>query len=502
MTVAESPFSDDLEYLKGIADDAVREPFGARLMRLAAELDASLQSQIDYLADDPWEGIDYDRYLSTDDDGKTVFLREDAIEAVRVRLRYRHDGGNGAVLHRGTWVRRVGELSALAYVRHCVYRFVTDIPHRASMVENAVRYAAEPPPSIGREYVGFANGDLRLSDLQLVPAHPDHGVWARVSADWDPQATCPAFDAYIDHHVVAEDHLMLWAMIASALVPWLPADVAFWLFGDPRTGKNTIIERVQALMTSWAAVINLSSYAGDRFAAAAIVGATVAIDEDADLAFVEGSNAIKRATSSKGRERIEDKGVTATSAERTATIVMASNGSPRFDDPALATRLRLIRMRNENSFLDREDPNASRPLETPEEMAGIARRAVLEGLLPLLDGSSCAFVSNAALVQQVRAAGNTSAGWLQALADDQYNGHHPPAGTELRVSYLEFRLWCAENGERVTPSARRWHGDLEAHLTAFGWTSAAAARWKEKFDPGPGGGKPYWRDVKGVELTA
>jgi phage/plasmid-associated DNA primase len=486
----QSPFSSDPEYLQNLARDAAE-----RAVTMAQQAQAEQAAEraakalaanytIEYDGNmplDPWDNVSYDRFHIDDGKGGETFLRKAAIAFTETRTHFRKNGAYGVVWHKGTWCTRVEGVRADEYVQHLVYKHVTDIPQRAGAVLKAVlnRAPLGDPPT-GTEYVGFRNGDLRLSDLELVPADPSHGIWTRVQTEWDADATCPKFSAYIDRHVVAEDHGLLWAMIADSMVPRLCADALYLLLGKGRTGKGTILAGVQRLAGPYAGTITLSAFGQDKFAASFFDGCTVAIDEDTEARYLEGCAALKRLTSANGQQSIEAKGKDAINKPRTASIVAASNDKPVFDDPALARRLRLIRTRSENSFVNREDPSAVSKLFTPQEMRGIAHQAVIRGLLPLLDGTSPAFQSNEALIQEIRVQGSATAAWLQEQLENHYKGRRPPEGSDLRVTYAEFKTWCALSGEKEIPH-RRWQQEMDRHLQDFGWKTREKAdkQWRQ-----------------------
>jgi hypothetical protein len=480
----QSPFSSDPEYLQNLARDAAE-----RAVTMAQQAQAEQAAEraakalaanytIEYdgnLPIDPWDNVSYDRFHIDDGKGGETFLRKAAIAFTETRTHFRKTGAHGVVWHRGTWCAKVDGVHADEYVKHLIYKHVTDIPQRAGAVFSAVTNRAPLGyPPIGRTHVGFLNGDLRLSDLELVPADPSHGIWTRVQTEWSSEATAPRFEKYVEDHVMAEDHGMLWAMIADSMVPWLCADALYLLLGKGRTGKGTILSGVQRLAGPFAGSIQLAKFDQNKFASSNFDGCTVAIDEDTEARYLEGCAALKRLTSSNGLEIVEHKGKDAVSKPRTASIVAASNDKPVFDDPALARRLRLIRTRPENSFVDREDPTTSETLFTSEEIAGMARLAVMRGLKPLLAGTSPAFKSNKALIQEIRVLGSAVAAWFQVLLEDHYDGQPPPEGASLRVTHGEFIGWCHET-ENKTMNVQKWSAEMDRHLSDFGWKSRERA---------------------------
>ncbi len=483
-------FSTDPEFLRQVAQTGAEMAVAAveKLQRERAQekqaVALSELYQIEYdglMPRDPWEGVSYDQFHMDDGKGGVTFLRQAAVAFTTSRTHYRKTQGPGLVWHQGVWREKVEGVYADEWVKHLIYKHITDIPQRAGAVHTAVvNKAPIGEPLISKDYIGFLNGDLRLSDGCLVAAKPDHGVWTRVQAVWDQSSECPQLDAYLDRHIVAEDHPMFWAMVADSMKPWLSADALYLILGKRRTGKGTLLAMVQALMGEYAGSIDLASFSQDKFAASNFAGCTTAIDEDTEARYLEGCAALKRLTSSNGREKIEHKGKGAVSRARTATIIAASNDRPVFDDPALAGRLRLIRSRSENSFADREDPQAVSPLLTPAELAGAAYKAVQLGLAPLRAGTSPAFKSNPELIQEIRVQGSSVAAWLQSLLDANYGGAPPPKGTKIRVTNSEFALWCAANREKDMP-ARKWSAEMDRHLQDFGWTSRLEAhrQWRD-----------------------
>ncbi len=422
---------------------------------------------------DPWDNVTEARFHTDDGKGGQTFLRKGAVAFVALRTHYRNNGSVGSVWHKGTWCHRVDGLRADAYVKHLIYKHVTDIPQRAGAVFSAVTQGAPLGDlPIGKSHLGVLNGDLNLETLQLEPMRPEHGVWSRLQVSWNPAASGTAFQEYITQQVVAEDHAMLWAMLGDCLVPWLNVDALWLLLGEGRTGKGTILQSLQTVLGPYAGVIELSKFGQDKFASSRFQSCTAAIDEDTEARYMEDCASLKRLTSSQGMENYEAKGKDGMKGPRTASIVASSNDKPAFDDPTLAKRLRLIR--TQNSFGDRENGRAAQHLLHQEELEAMTYHAVVKGLVPLLKGQSVSMGSNSALVREVRAQGSAVAAWLQDISDAQYGGGVPPAGTVLPVSFQDFQFWCAENGERDM-TARRWTSDLDRHSKDFGWSDRRKA---------------------------
>ena len=417
---------------------------------------------------DPWDNVTEARFHTDDGKGGQTFLRKGAVAFVALRTHYRNNGSMGSVWHRGTWCHRVDGLRADAYIKHLIYKHVTDIPQRAGAVYSAVTQGAPlGDPPIGHTHLGFLNGDLNLKTLELERMHPENGVWSRVQVDWNPESRGTAFQEYVAQQVLPDDHPMLWAMVGDCLVPWLTVDALWLLLGEGRTGKGTILQSLQTVLGPYAGVIELSKFGQDKFASSRFQDCCAAIDEDTEARYLEGCAALKRLTSSQGQENYEAKGKDGLKGPRTASIVASSNDKPVFDDPMLAKRLRLIR--THNSFGNRENSTAARHLLYREELEAMVYQAVIQGLVPLLKGQSVAMRSNSSLVREVRAQGSAVAAWLQDLLDLHYGGDPPPAGASLKITFQEFQDWCRDNGERDMNS-RRWTSDLDRHGRDFGWT--------------------------------
>lgn len=476
MSDEESPFSSDPEYLREIAREAAeqavvlaRQAEAEQRAEKAAQAIASSYT-IEYeenVPNDPWDNVSYDRFHIDDGKGGETFLRKAAIAFAATRTHYRNNGSMGSVWHGGTWRHRVEGLRADAYVKHLIFKHITDIPGRAKAVYEAVTQAATiGDPPLSKTHLGFLNGDLNLKTLELEKMHPAHGVWSRLQINWNPQSSGTAFQKYVEHQVVAEDLPMLWAMLGDCLVPWLTVDALWLLLGEGRTGKGTILQSLQTILGPYAGVIELSKFGNDKFASSRFQDCTAAIDEDTEARYMEGCAALKRLTSSQGQENYEAKGKDGLKGPRTASIVASSNDKPVFDDPMLAKRLRLIR--THNSFGNRENSMAARHLLLPAELEAMTYQAVMQGLVPLLAGRSVAMSSNSSLVREVRAQGSAVAAWMQDMLDLHYNGESPPPGSSLKVTFQEFQDWCRENGERDM-TARRWAADLDRHGRDFGW---------------------------------
>ncbi|HEY3691954.1 MAG TPA: hypothetical protein VGL46_16940 [Pseudonocardiaceae bacterium] len=91
------------------------------------------------------------------------------------------------------------------------------------------------------QYINFRNGLLEWSTGLLLPHDPAVLSTIQLPGDWDPTATCPAFDAFLAQ-VVPEDVISLvWELIGYMMYDGNPFHKAGMLDGSGRNGKGTFL---------------------------------------------------------------------------------------------------------------------------------------------------------------------------------------------------------------------------------------------------------------------
>lgn len=221
------------------------------------------------------------------------------------------------------------------------------------------------------------NGDYTVKDHD-----PQDFFTTRVDADWDPEAECPLFDAFLDHCVEGmEDPVgmkkFLWELIAYILNQsrWLKIWVMF--YGETDTGKSTLSESVSNMLGG--SSIEKSLYTLDTkrqgdFTNTALIGKQLFIDDDLDKGMNLPDGAIKRLSEAKtiqtGVKFAEDIRFTSL-----CFPLVCTNHWPRTPDlsPAFTNRTLVVKFLNQFTAETKDDQIKAAMMK---EQNGILRYAV------------------------------------------------------------------------------------------------------------------------------
>lgn len=140
------------------------------------------------------------------------------------------------------------------------------------------RLAEFPLPEPDPRLLPVLNGVLDPDTLELRPAkREDYFRW-RIRANWDPEATCPTWDAFLAEAVDQQDPeaeiRYLQEHAGYLLVRGNPFQVLLWIHGDTDTGKSKFIETIGGLLGEGGVAIKTEKF--DDYTIASLSGAMVA----------------------------------------------------------------------------------------------------------------------------------------------------------------------------------------------------------------------------------
>jgi putative DNA primase/helicase len=168
----------------------------------------------------------------------------------------------------------------------------------ASNVEDIITYripAIECEPL--ERWWNVRNGMLDWRTGELVPHSPDYHSTVQFPWNWDPDADCPMFQAFLEN-VLTPDYVELaWQMVAYLLYSGNPRQVAFLLYGTGDNGKGTLLRVLsQMLGLENIGVQSLSSLTADKFAAISLYGKIANLAGDMDATYQESTATFKGIT--------------------------------------------------------------------------------------------------------------------------------------------------------------------------------------------------------------
>lgn len=297
-------------------------------------------------------------------------------------------------------------------------------------------YCELPEPDL--VYINLKNGRLDWLDKKLEPHSPEDFDICQIPVKYDPEATCPEFDRYLETTFDISQILLVEELLGYCLTPDTRHEKAFMLVGPGSNGKSVFID-VSTSLLGWENVsnIDLQALEESRFAAAGLMGKRANLHADLDDRALASSKMFKTLVTGD-RITVEKKYGQPFSFKNHARLIFSANSFPLSPDKSPAFYRRLIFIPFENNFTEgKQDKNLRRKLTTPEELSGILNRA-LRGLerLTIQDGFSIPDKSIKCLEDYQRR--NDS---IAAFADE-YVEVSATGQTSKQEFYDAYCSWC------------------------------------------------------------
>lgn len=214
-------------------------------------------------------------------------LAEKLADAVSDDLAIGDDGAIWAYRPSGVWrrddeevLRRVARLLGDRY-RPAHYRAALDL------VRSSPRLAtihADPTP----DFLNTRSGMLDWRSGALVAHDPSYLSTVQLPINYDPEALCPHFDAFLAE-VVPEDVIeLVWEVIGYMLISGNPLQKAVLLYGDGGNGKGTLLRVLTKLLgRSNVSAVTLRDLAEGKFEVANLHGRIANIAGDIDSHYLK-----------------------------------------------------------------------------------------------------------------------------------------------------------------------------------------------------------------------
>jgi putative DNA primase/helicase len=169
--------------------------------------------------------------------------------------------------------------------------------HHRTLVEVLLTMCEEFAVAPASSVMNFRNGMLRWQhdpDPQLVEHHPEFMSTVRLPIDWDPEATCPTFDAFLESAVPEDDRDRAWQVLGYLLMSGNPLQRMFMLTGTGGNGKGVYLNVLRALLGDEnTAAEPLHDLSENRFSTAELHGKLANICGDIDATFIQNTGRIK-----------------------------------------------------------------------------------------------------------------------------------------------------------------------------------------------------------------
>lgn len=154
------------------------------------------------------------------------------------------------------------------------------------------------PDRASEPLLNCRNGMLDLRTLELKPHDPKYLSGRQFPVDWDPEATCPTYDAWLEDRVGKAQVPVVNEAISQFLDPSRTPSKALFLFGPSRSGKSTILRLATELVGGEESVsgVSLQDLGDDHFAAAELYGKSINVCADLPRNHVSDVSVFKRVT--------------------------------------------------------------------------------------------------------------------------------------------------------------------------------------------------------------
>lgn len=231
------------------------------------------------------------------------------------------------------------------------------------------------PPNPISPWVNLPNGMLDPRTLELHPHDPKLLSITQLPIEWDPEAICPTYDAWLEQ-VIGDQAELLHQVLAQMLAPQERPTKALFEFGPSRSGKSTSLRIARRIAGDGnTASETLHSLTSDKFAKANLYGKVLNTAADLSAKRVSDLSTFKMLTGDdsisaqfKGKQHFEY--------VNRAVICFSSNEPPTVNEGSNAYRVRLAKIAFDRSFEGAEDPTIEARImasELPGVLVRIAR---------------------------------------------------------------------------------------------------------------------------------
>ena len=223
----------------------------------------------------------------------------------------------------------------------------------------------------GELVVNFRNGLLDLETMTLYEHTPDFRSLVQFAVDWDPEGTCPTYDAWLAERTDQADNLH--EVLGQMFLPGTPQKAGF-LYGPPRSGKSTLLRlaaRVAGLANTSA--VSLHQLSDDRFAAANVYGKVLNVAADLPSRDVSDLSTFKLMTGEDPINADRKFGNQFVFTNR-ALFLFSANEVPTIGEGSAAYLARMVPVAFPATFVDMVDATYDERLAA--ELPGIVRHWV------------------------------------------------------------------------------------------------------------------------------
>ena len=292
--------------------------------------------------------------------------------------------------------------------------------------------------------LSLENGLLNLDTRRLDPHTPDFFTTVKLPFDYDPDAKCPLFDAFLEQVMLnRRDYIdLLLEFMGYLFRPDLSEQKLLLCVGDGANGKGVLFEVISALVgVENCSQVPISRFA-DRFTLQGTIGKVCNLTNESSHVLEEEAENVLKSYCSGDRMTIDRKHREPLEVKPTAKLLISTNALPRYNDKSHAIWRRILLVPFDYN-VDETSQIRNLADKLKKELPGILNRA-LEGLDRL---NACGFTiphGQKELMEEYR----RDADPARAFLLDNYE--ESLIGTHVRCSelYEAYRRFCEKTGCR------------------------------------------------------
>ncbi len=239
----------------------------------------------------------------------------------------------------------------------------------------------------GIKLINLKNGMLDWRTGELLPHDKGYLSTIRIPVRYDPEATCPTVDAFLESTLPADCIELIEEIIGYCLIPDVSFDKAIMLVGSGANGKSTFLNLLGAVLGfDNVSTIPLQEICDHRFKRAGLFGKLANIFTDVGSRALLDSGYFKAIVSGDSIDA-EQKFKTPFNFRPHVKLLFSANEMPKSGDRTHAFYRRWIIVPFPNTFMGRDaDRSLIYKMLTPKGLSGLLNRAV-RGLRRLFKNS-------------------------------------------------------------------------------------------------------------------
>ena len=329
------------------------------------------------------------------------------------------------------------------------------------------------------------NGLLCLDTLTFHPHTPGYFTTAKLPVDFDPAATCPKFDAFLEQAVpdgpIRTVFLEGWG---ACIDPALVFQHFYLIEGEAGSGKSTAMEVLQQLLgRPSVSLLSLQTLLADQFAPVETRGKLLNYSQDEKF-FRSECERILKVMTGEGRMRGRDLYEKGSDWRNTARLFITCNQAPLLSDRTDGVWRRLVRIMWRPALVvgKRDTAMLEDPAYWRGELAGVLNRvlAAYRGFRER-GGELTHSDAIAAAVEEHKRASNPAREFL--LSTFRHDKNADELETPQQTLFQQFLQWCVTNNEGWSKdkiSSRTFAAEVR---TAFPGVATRSSRVKGEPHP-------------------